>query len=162
MTSRLARHPLVITAVALAVIGMLLAARAVQRAPAQVRQIRAKAERLERLQALAQEQQAPAATLAALEVAGSTAPAALASLLAETFPGETVDVEEGDPEPLRDGWALRTARLTLADVPLHPSGELVARMENSRPPWRVVEYTVIPGPVAGRGRVTLTAEALSR
>lgn len=162
VTDRTARHPLVIAAIVLMAVGLVLTVRGLVRVPAQVRKIQAKAERLQRLHALAAEQEAPDALLDALEQDGTTTAAALEPILRAVLPGETLAIEEGDPKPLRDDWSVRTAQLTLADVSLAQAADAVARMENSRPPWRVTEYTVIPGPVSGRGRVTLTAETLSK
>lgn len=160
MTDRPLRHPLVIWAAVLTVAGLWLTVRAVRSAPAQVRQIRAKAERLASLGEMAREQEAPDALLAALDEEGHTVPADLEGMLGEVFPRDDHRLEEGEPQTLRNGWRLRTAVVELDDVTLSQAGDFVARMENGRPPWRVIEYTVLPGPVSGRGRVSLTAEAL--
>jgi hypothetical protein len=162
MSDRVAHRPVFIAAGLLIVLGLILTVRGLSQVPGQLRRVRAKADTLARLHEAAREQAVPDALLGALAGEGALQPPPLDTLLRETLGGAAYELEQGDPQPLRDGWSVQTARVTLEDIPLAQEAGAVAQLEGGRPPWRVTEYTIIPGPVAGRGRVTLDLEALSR
>jgi len=120
---------------------------------AQLRRIAARVAVLERRLAEVQRWRAvedeTAAVLSRLQERRRNIPVNLQTVLARTGCASWCRVEGPRIAELLPGWQLYRAAVRLEAIPAADLIRLVKELENSRPPWRVVRYRLIP---AGEGQ----------
>lgn len=72
------------------------------------------------------------------------------------------DLQPRKDEPLINGWKLESADVVFEDQDLGDAVETLRVLETDRPPWRLAELVITPGPAAGRGRVAAVVETIRR
>ena len=90
-------------------------------------------------------------------------PPALLSILGESMSPSKLSSQDDEPQSLEDSWWARRAEVMAHDVSIQDLWSAIERCEDSRPPWRLVECSIMSLPLApGRVNATLVLETLSR
>ncbi|MCF7837667.1 MAG: hypothetical protein K9N49_03470 [Candidatus Marinimicrobia bacterium] len=86
-----------------------------------------------------------------------------AALVREVLAPHVADVSRHPVQLVRPGWVRHEVEIRVGDFPLERLGALLVALERQAPPWKVTALSLrATGPVAGRGQVTLTCQALTR
>ncbi|MBI2440952.1 MAG: hypothetical protein HYV35_06220 [Lentisphaerae bacterium] len=125
--------------------------------------ISAKLETLAQLAALKQTHDRHQRSRQTFEHLTNAAPADLASLAGATVSNATPEIREREARNLVAGWTLRQAEVVFNEVDLSKVSGFLQAAENQRPPWKLVECTLLSSRKAdGLGRAVLILEALEK
>lgn len=118
---------------------------------------------MDRLLALQDARAGDLAAVAAFDQLPDKKPAPLAELAAAALPGARPTIRQRESRPAADGWSVRSAEVTFDAVALPDLARFLAKAEETRPPWRLVEFnaTALEQSPAG-ARVSVVLEALEK
>ena len=96
------------------------------------------------------------------EALASTTPTPLQNLCTQSGIPTPPEVKTSGSTPLLDGWMLTSSDLSFSDVRLADIGRLLQFARDQRPPWILQGCQITALDDAGRARVSLSLQALSR
>jgi hypothetical protein len=82
------------------------------------------------------------------QMAGPLTP--LAEVLRTALPGRETAMHEIDPLPTLPGWTARRVSVALTDISGDDVGRLLNETARCRPPWSLLECTLLASPTRGR------------
>ncbi|MBU1692350.1 MAG: hypothetical protein KKC51_00130 [Verrucomicrobia bacterium] len=154
-----------VVAIALLLLGIILAARAMWRTPPVAEQIRAKLEDLAQMTQLQAGKRHEEGAVAFFERMPNHSPVPLREIVGRVFPGLPSAVHSREEKEAASGWVARRAEFSLDPVALADISRLLAELQGdgTRPPWQLMDCQIkVSGQTPGYGCVTLGVQALEK
>jgi type II secretory pathway component PulM len=147
-------------AAAACVLGIVLTADSVIRAPQFAEQMKRKYTDLDRLLALRRGQSRDLVAIDAFDQLPAKTPVPLGSLVNTALPDHHAAIHQRETRPAAAGWSIRSVEISFDSVKLDDLARFLAKAEEARPPWRLAEFNVTAleqSPACGRVSVVLEA-----
>ena len=145
------------------VVGIFMTADSVLRAPQSTDVMKRKYADLDRLLALQRDRSRDLAAVDAFNQLPAKAPAPLADLANAVLPGNRPTIRQRETRPAAAGWSVRSTEVSFDSVKLSDIARFLAKAEESRPPWRLVEFSATASEQSpASARVTVLLEALEK
>ena len=144
-------------------LGVFMTVDSVLRAPQSADVLKRRGQDLERLRALQSERSRDLAAVDMFNRLPTQVALPLADLAAAVMPDNRPSLRPRESRPAAEGWSVRSTEASFDNVKLADLVRFLARAEESRPPWRLIEFHATASEKSpANARVTVLMEALEK